>query len=51
MGRSGKKGIKGSKKLLGIKRRRVWIRNSKYDVCVRERLSGREEGGGNIESR
>jgi hypothetical protein len=33
------KGIKGGKKLLGIKRRGVWIRKrySMYDVCVKRK--------------
>jgi len=47
------KRIKGSKKLLGTKRRGVWIRKKKsmYDVCVKERLNRKEERRVNIESR
>jgi len=47
------KGIKRAKKLLGVKRRGVWIRkrNSMYDVCVKERLNVKEEKRVNIESR
>lgn len=44
MGRSGKRN-KGKQKLLGIKRRGVWIkrRNSTYDVCVK--VGEKKEGG------
>jgi hypothetical protein len=47
------KGIKGSKKLLGINRRGVGIRKRKsmYDVCVKERLNRREKRELNVESR
>lgn len=47
------KGIKGNEKLLGIKKRGVWIRkrNSMYDVCVKERLNRKGERRVNIESR
>jgi len=49
------KGIKGSKKLLEIKRRGVWIRKRKrksmYDVRVKERLNRKEERRVHMESR